>query len=208
VTIPGPGDSDYPVPPAWFSPESQPITNSFVARAKSDDYFERRIRYWERMCTDPVYLTEVSLAELAAIIEANVYDAVRYRWASEPAAMRPDPPTPGEPLSDGWDEPRYDHLPDTYSMHLHPVYWKFHGWVADRVEDWKVANGVSGRDFWKATWVGKLPDDLQPSGRCPPGARDLNPLFAALLDEDVAARHLEEMEQVVAIIAEAEVADQ
>jgi hypothetical protein len=80
------------------------------------------------------------------------------RWAASPAGFRPDPgPAQGHTIDPLWDDPRYDHLADTYSSHVNPVFWSLHGWVDDRIEDWKTANGVYGNAFWKGTWVGKMP---------------------------------------------------
>jgi hypothetical protein len=205
AAIPEPGDPEYPVPPPWFSPEAFAVSNNFVTRAKTDDFFDRRFRYWERLCTDPVYLRDVDLSELGTAIDATLHDAVRSRWAGAPAALRPEPPVPGEPIADDWDDPRYDFLRDTYAMHLNPVYWKFYGWVADRVEDWKVAHAVSGHDFWRSTWVGKLPVDARLHPGCPPTAPERS-AFAVLDDPDTAAAHLAEMEQVVALVAQAQAA--
>jgi len=205
--LPRPGDADYPVPPAWFGPESFAVSNAFIIRAKTDDFFERRFKPWEGLCSDPSYLRRVTLGELGTFIEATLHDAVRSRWGAPPAAMRPDPPPPGEPIEDGWDDPQYDFLRDHYAMHVNPIYWKFYGWVGDRVEDWKVANGVFGRDFWKATWIGKMPADHQPAGQCPPSPRGPEPVLAALADPEIGPAHLAEMEQVVDIIAEAAARD-
>lgn len=205
--IPQPGDTDYPVPPAWFSPESSAMSNGLIVRTKTDDYFERRFQGWQRLCTDPSYLRRVTLGELGTFIEGTLHDGVRFRWAAAPAAVRPDPPPPGEPLADGWDDPHCDLLTDHYAMHVNPICWKFYGWVMDRVEDWKVANGVFGRDFWKATWIGKMPDDHQPGGQCPPSPMGPAPVLAALDDPEIATAHLAEMEQVMDIIAEAVASD-
>ena len=201
--IPPPDDPDYPVPPAWFFPEGLAVSNAFIARSKTDDFFERRFKYWERTCTNPNWLRRVTLDELGTTIESTLHDGLRSRWAAPPAAWRPDPPVPGEPIADGFDDPRYDFLRDTYAMHVNPIYWRFYGWVQDRVEDWKVANGVFGRDFWKNTWIGKMPEGHEPKGRCPVTLRDV-PVFAAFDDPEIATRHLAEMEQVVSIIAGAE----
>lgn len=207
TTLPSPGDPDYPVPPEWFGPEALALSNAFVGRAKTDDFFERRFRRWEQQCTDPSYLRRVTLGELGTFIEATLHEGMRSRWASAPAAMRPDPPPPGEPLGDNWDDPKYDFLRDHYAMHVNPIYWTFYGWVLDRVEDWKVTNGVFGRDFWKATWVGKMPLDLQPAGQCPPSPRAPEPVLAALAKPEIATAHVAEMEQVLDIIVEAVASD-
>jgi hypothetical protein len=203
ASIPEPGDPAYPVPPAWFSPESFAVSNTFVTRVKFDDFFDRRFRYWERLCKDPVYLRDVPLAELGTAIDATLHDAVRSRWAAPPGAIRPQPSDSGEPISPAWDDPRYDFLRDAYAMHVNPIYWKFYGWVVDRVEDWKVANVVADQDFWGPTWIGKLPGGVQPSGRYPLEGTE-EPALAVLTDAATAAAHLAEMEQVVAVIAEHE----
>jgi hypothetical protein len=204
VTIPAPDDPDYPIPQAWFVPQGLAVSNAFIARSKTDDFFERRLKHWERMCTDPAFLRKVSLGEFGTLIESTLHDGLRSRWASAPGAWRPDPPIAGEPIATGWDDPQYDYLRDPYAMHVNPIYWKFFGWVQDRVEDWKITNGVFGRDFWKATWVGKMPGERKPSGRCPPGPRDTSPLFATFEDAEIAGPHVEEMEKVISIIAEGE----
>jgi hypothetical protein len=163
VTFPPPEDPDLPVPPAWFTPEAHPFVNQFNLRAKLPFNFERRFKYWERVCTDPAFLNRVSLGQLGSIIEETLYDGVRARWASAPGAWRTDP-APGEfeTIPEGFDDPTYDFLRDPYSMHVNPIYWLFFGWVDDRVEDWKVANKVFGTDFWQGTWVGAMPEAPTP----------------------------------------------
>lgn len=193
VALPPPGDADFPVPPAWFNPEALPEVNLFISRSKLDINFERRFKYWERLCADPTFLRGLSLGELGSIIEGTLHLGMRSRWASVPAAERPDPAPGTETIAVGWDNPRYDFLRDPYAMHVNPIYWKFYGWVDDRIEDWKVANGVFGNDFWKATWLGKMPE-LPEEGM---------PLLAALDDPENAQQHVAEMEQVVRAIAEA-----
>jgi hypothetical protein len=207
VDLPGPDDPEYPVPPTWYVPQGLAISNAFNPRAKSDDFFERRFRYWERLCATPLYLRKVPLGEFGTLVEFTLHDYMRSRWGSAPGAWRPDPPVPGEPIFEGWDDPNYDYLRDYYSMHVNPIYWKFFGWVQDRVEDWKLANGVFGRNFWESTWIGKIPGERQPSGSCPAGPRDV-PLFAVLDDAELGGQHLAEMEQVVAAIAESEAANE
>ena len=159
VKIPPPDDPEYPVPPAWFTPEASPLVDQFLMRSKYPASFERRFAYWERLCTDPGFLRQVSLGQLGSIIEETLYNGVRSRWSSPPGAWRPDPPPQLiDTIPEGYDDPTYDFLHDSYAMHVNPIYWKFFGWVDDRVEDWKIANGVFGDDFWQHTWVGKMPE--------------------------------------------------
>ena len=35
-----------------------------------------------------------------------------------------------------WDDPKYDYLGEFYSSHVNPLFWRLHGWVDDRIEDW------------------------------------------------------------------------
>ena len=39
-----------------------------------------------------------------------------------------------------WDAPANDDLGDFYSSHVHPVFWRLHGWIDDRINDWAAAN--------------------------------------------------------------------
>ena len=73
-------------------------------------------------------------------------------------------------------------------MQVNPVYWKFCGWVDDRVEYWKTANGVFGNDFWKGTWMGKMPD----AGKEAPTG-----LYERLEDPVIASQHSAEIEQLI-----------
>jgi len=166
LVVPAPDDSFYPVPPAWFDPEGQtqaPFAN--LQRIKSDIFYEKRFRFWQKTFTDPTYLRSVTLGQLGVMIEMTIHNAMHIRWAASSGSSRPDPlqpsedvdPTKGELIDVKWDDPRYDFLGDTYSSHVNPIFWKLHGWIDDRIESWKIANGVFGNDFWKGTWLGKMP---------------------------------------------------
>jgi hypothetical protein len=162
VRLPDPDDPDYPVPAPWFDPGSPPIVNRYVARIKSDIVFEKYFRSWEKTFSDPNFLRSVSLGMLGALVDFYVLDPFRRRWAAAPGAMRPVvEPADAATVDTIWDDPRYDFLSDHYAMFVNPIYWRFAGWVDDRVEEWKYANGVFGDDFWTGTWVGKLPEEQQ-----------------------------------------------
>lgn len=166
LEVPPPGDASYPVPPAWFDPGGQgqaPFAN--LERIKSNMFYEKRFRFWQKAFTDPVFLRSVTLGKLGVLIEMTIHNAMHMRWAASTGTVRPDPlqatgdidPTRGEVIGVEWDDPRYDFLGDTYSSHVNPIFWKLHGWIDDRVEGWKIANGVYGNNFWKGTWIGKMP---------------------------------------------------
>jgi hypothetical protein len=174
---PAPGDPQFPVPPAWFDPSGNDAFDrrsmfENLQRVKSDAFYVKRMLVWHRMFTDPAYLRGISLGKLGSLIEATIHAGMHVRWSSTPGGIRPDPgPAEGHTIDERWDDPRYDYLGDTYSSHVHPVFWSLHGWVDDRIEDWKLANGVYGADFWKGTWVGKMPTAdgvVQPPAEPPP----------------------------------------
>lgn len=152
-TLPKPGDSDYPVP-VWNS--SDPFLNLYLKETKSDLFFQQTMQPWEQDLTNPDWLRGKSLGEVGARIEFTIHNRMHMRWCSNPGDIRPD--TGGVQANEidvRWDTPAYDWLGDTYASHVHPCFWKIHGWVDARIEDWKQANDVTGPLEWKGTWVGK-----------------------------------------------------
>ena len=126
--------------------------------------------------TDHGYLRGISLGELGTLMEMTIHASMHLRWASPPAGRRPEPgPTQGHTIDAIWDDPRYDFLGDTYSSHVHPVFWSLHGWIDDRIEDWKIANAVWGNEFWKGTWAGPWPGAAPLPTPGPPAAADAPP---------------------------------
>jgi hypothetical protein len=47
-----------------------------------------------------------------------------------------------------FDDPAYDWLADFYSSHVNPIFWKLHGWVDARIDDWMKANDKTGPVPW------------------------------------------------------------
>jgi len=171
---PPPGDADFPVPPASFDPtagdDEKERRSAFATlqRIKSDIYYQKRMLYWQKLFTDHGFLRGISLGELGTLMESTIHASMHIRWSSPPTGRRPEPgPAEGHTIDPRWDDPRYDFLGDTYSSHVHPVFWSLHGWIDDRIEDWKIANGVYGNEFWKGMWTGPWPGEapLQAPGR-------------------------------------------
>jgi hypothetical protein len=149
--VPPPNDADYPVPPAWDS--GDPDLNEYLNDVKSATAYDESFRPWELQYTDKARLKTWTLGELGARIEFTIHNQMHMRWCAEPSAIRPD----GElfdTVDVTWDAPAYDWLGDTYSSHVNPVFWKLHGWIDNRIEDWKAAHGVAGDIQWKGTWLG------------------------------------------------------
>ncbi len=142
--IPAPGDADYPVPPAGDGD----------AELKSDEFYRERIVPLEQRYQDADFLRSVSLGELGARLEFTLHNWMHMRWAEPVAEARPDadPRNPAA-IDSRWDAPSYDWLGDFYSSHVHSTFWKLHGWVDERIDDWARAN-VHGAIEWQGTWTG------------------------------------------------------
>ncbi len=113
--------------------------------------------------------------------------------------MRPDiDPANPDDIDARWDDPSYDWLGDTYSSHVNRVFWKLHGWVDNRIEDWKQANNVNGPIQWRGTWLGKMPPHPAPHSLhaiLTLEPRDMEVSVRALHDHDHG--HTGEMKQVL-----------
>jgi hypothetical protein len=189
-SIPGPSDADYPVPPAWTDPENQAFTE-FIRAVKSDEFYLNNFAVWEPFYRNEVILRRLSLGQLGAMLEFTVHNYMHMRWAAQPIGDRPDPP-PDRPetIPTEWDRVEYEYLGDTYSSHVNSIFWKLHGWIDDRIDDWARANGIDEIN-WVGTWVGVMPAGVQ------------TPMaLLSALDQGGHDHHLHEMEQAVGAIAE------
>jgi hypothetical protein len=159
-TVPEPGDTDSPVPPAWEyadpneSPGSNAATTQFLIHVKSDEYFERTMKVREAFLTEPGNLRRLSLGALGNIAEMTIHNMMHMRWAADPGGYRPSidlsDPAGGDPK---WDQLAYDYLGDTYSSHVNPHFWYLHGWIDNLINHWADANGVQNIE-WTGNWVG------------------------------------------------------
>ena len=148
TAIPAPGvaaGSGVDTPPGWE--QSDTVTQRRIAALKSDPYFWSAMRGWDRQFKNAGYLAALSLGALGATIEFTVHNDMHMRWTSAPR----DPAT-GEVVPDGrlptdldpkWSKPVYDFLGEFYSSHVNPVFWRLHGWIDDRIEDWFAAHEVA-----------------------------------------------------------------
>jgi hypothetical protein len=154
VIDPDPGDprpqfppagnpNGFAVPPAWHDPDN-PVDNHRLPALKSDSYYYARMNSWDREFKNPAFLAGLSLGALGALLEFTVHNAMHMRWSAIPH----DPVT-GEPLPGGrpddeldgkWLLPDYDYLREFFSSHVNPVFWRLHGWVDDRINDWFAAH--------------------------------------------------------------------
>jgi hypothetical protein len=134
----------YSVPPAWF-PDDEGLYRRIIS-LKTDDFYWGRMRWWDRQYKDPAYLSTLTLGELGTLLEWTVHNDMHMRWASPPRDPRTNQMVLGRDDGDidpAWDNPEYDHLGDQYSSHVAPVFWRLHGWVDNRIDDWFAAHAVA-----------------------------------------------------------------
>jgi hypothetical protein len=177
--IPAPGDQEYPTPPGWDTGIDE--LNTYLENVKSDDFYNQRVKPAESQFTDNAYLKTISLGELGARLEFTIHNWLHMRFCSEVSEMRPDPDEFSTTIDTKWDDPHYNWLGDTYASHVHPLFWKLHGWVDDRVEDWKKAHQISGEINWVGKWVGDLP--------APPAPRSLHEILSVDPEKEMAHEH-------------------
>lgn len=159
ATIPAPGRDSrnadgFSVPPAWDNGQGEAGFKA-LATIKSDEYWNSRMTFLERQFKKPGYLATLSLDQLGAKIEWLIHNLMHIRWCSQqtdpesPATLIPS----GRPTIDRsqkWIKVKfdggdfyYDDLNDTFSSHVHPIFWRLHGWVDDRIDDWYRAHEVA-----------------------------------------------------------------
>lgn len=134
----------YALPPAWVVP-GDPSTTSWLSELRRTSTFYAPFQVWEAQYTDPRYLASISLGELGSRIEFTIHNWMHMRWASVPRDPAQDKTRRGMPIPEGrapldfdakWLDPEYDYLGETFSSHVNPVFWRLHGWVDDRINDW------------------------------------------------------------------------
>ncbi|WP_414588465.1 hypothetical protein [Scytonema sp. PCC 10023] len=147
VEIPQPGaggpTSPNTVPSPWAVPRSRNFEQRLAA-LKTNEFYWSRMRWWDYQFKDSTYLSTLTLGELGALIEFSVHNDMHIRWSAAPR----DPDTnellplgrPDHEITPKWDNPRYDWLGEFYSSHVNPVFWRLHGWIDDRIEDWYAAH--------------------------------------------------------------------
>lgn len=152
--VPRPGDSNYPVPPSYSTGNSD--SDTAIQGRKDNNTFWTTFVGQEQRFTDPDYLRSLTLGQLGSDIEFTIHNWMHLRWSAEsPVGYRPDSALI-EPVDDIWNKPEYNWLADTYSSHVNPIFWKLHGWVDDRINDWMQAKQIGDYE-WKGTWLGNPP---------------------------------------------------
>jgi len=151
--LPTPQDTDWPVPENYTIPNNTARTAT-VNRWKTEAFYNQTIAPMERNLTDHNQLRNMTLGELGSRVEVTLHAWYHLRYSSESTyGYRPTLVAGLPDIDKKWDDPRYDWLVDNYASTVHPIFWKIHGWVDDRIEDWRRANGLSSIR-WTGTWTG------------------------------------------------------
>ncbi|MFJ5552304.1 hypothetical protein [Streptomyces sp. NPDC093225] len=158
----------FSVPQAWDQGKGDG-TSKGLALIKSDEFWQSRMTFLERKFKDPKYLATLSLDQLGQKIEWLVHNQLHMRWCSLPRDPKTTAPLPGgrpvKESSDKWikvwqgnGKPfYYDDLNDAFSSHVNPLFWRLHGWVDDRIEDWFEAHAAAHPGQVTRTTVGSVP---------------------------------------------------
>jgi hypothetical protein len=106
----------------------------------------QQISDWEKLYLPDRIGDIADLSSLGVALELTIHNALHSRWSVAMNRMRPaadDPITRTSTTFQGWiwDEDHYDHLSDSYSAHVNPLFWRIHGWVDDRIQEWLTARG-------------------------------------------------------------------
>jgi hypothetical protein len=134
----------FAIPPSWTI-EDDVGTTGWLATLRTISTLYSKFQIWEQQYADQNYLATLTLGELGSRIEFTIHNWMHMRWASVPRDPSADPAKRGQPIPSGrdaldfdpkWLDPMYDYLGETFSSHVNPVFWRIHGWVDDRVEDW------------------------------------------------------------------------
>jgi hypothetical protein len=128
------------VPDAWIV-TGKTGTSTWLATLRTPSTYDSRFRAWERQYTDPAWLSTVTLGELGARIEFTIHNWMHMRWSSvQRDQTRNNAAVPegrvDDDFSEKWFAPWNDHLGATFSSHINPIFWRLHGWVDSRIEDW------------------------------------------------------------------------
>jgi len=121
--------------PAFGDDEAAQASRRFL---KSPEFFSAVMPPLETSFGNPRYLAALTLGALGSLIEFTIHNQMHTRWST--ISRDPETGAPGVrgdlEFGGKWDGPRSDYLGDFYSSHVHPLFWRLHGWVDDRIEDW------------------------------------------------------------------------
>jgi hypothetical protein len=130
-------DAEWPMPPTYDQiPEpdwkKSDITKQF--EQESHHFPPLKPKGDEISSLAETKYRNMSLDYLGRRIEKGIHDWMHIHWSAEPWYIHHE----GQDINDI----RNDWLASPYASHVNVRFWKIHGWINDRVNDWACANGV------------------------------------------------------------------
>jgi hypothetical protein len=112
---------------------------------KSSNFLGGVMRPLQMLFQSTRFLSALPLGQLGNLLEFTIHGWMHVRWTHTLYD-----PTSGEAIGRSslfdidpkWDEPSNDDLGDFYSSHIHPTFWRLHGWIDDRINDWARVNAA------------------------------------------------------------------
>jgi hypothetical protein len=131
-----------PINSGFMIPPAQPDDDASLKFLKSSDYFFSVMAMLERLFYSESYLSTLSLGALGNLLEFVIHNQMHMRWSSISRGPKTGNPVIRDDFDfdEKWDDPKYDYLGEFYSSHVNPIFWRLHGWVNDRIEDWYNAH--------------------------------------------------------------------
>jgi hypothetical protein len=91
----------------------------------------------------PRFLSAITLGQLGNLLEFTIHGWMHVRWTHtlyDPETGHAIGRNSLFDIDPKWDNPSNDDLGDFYSSHDHPTFWRLHGWIDDRINDWAKVN--------------------------------------------------------------------
>lgn len=135
-----PKDPEWPMPPSYSGiPEpawkEQAATKHFEQEAHR---FPPLPKTGEATSLARHIYQGMSLDYLGRRIENGIHDWMHIHWSAKPWFQREE--------AQDINDVRNDWLASPYASHVNVHFWKIHGWINDRVDDWAKVNEVGNVD--------------------------------------------------------------
>jgi hypothetical protein len=156
---------------AWTAPpapdsKDYPLPNGNTA--DSDAEYRNNVLPLHKQAIDPSFLRSKSLGDYGVWLETGLHNALHNRFADARKAGLEAMQGIFQTPQASWDVPNADYLGSTYSAHVNPIFYRLHGYVDARIDDWVRANGYTSIADncngapkcyqWKRLWEGVVPN--------------------------------------------------
>lgn len=183
--IPTKNNATYPMPKTYKGPNDN--LSRLVTYYKSDAFYNL-LKREEKKLTDPTFLRTMTLGQLGTYIEftSTVHEGLHFRFSSYNKMMRVKSNVAVPFVDPKWDVNTSDWLADIYCSQVNPWFWKIHGWIDNRINDWQKAHGLSNIT-WNGTWLGGNTSNLPTNLNIPKAAN--NSRFLGMDDDMSGMNH-------------------